>query len=158
MKIKTPSKKRFIIPALVGAGLLLGVLGYGAYAYVSNTWPFQAASTQNSDNEGSKINLDPPTQEEIDASQDAKKRLEEEQNNKPPQQDTEKQSVNVGIAFADVRGSNLEIRAFTNGVIRGDGTCTAKVQKDSIVIERSTPAFIDVSSTQCEPIQIQPPN
>jgi len=151
MKINTTTK-RFTLPAVI-IGLVVLFGGLTTYAYLTDSWPFTQEAQVQQDPTGADINLDPPTQQEIDASQDAKKRLDSEN---PPSTDpqTSKEDVEVGIAYANVRNSALEVRAFTNGVITGDGSCVVTASQGSVVIKRRTSAFIDVASTQCEPVRI----
>lgn len=164
MRIQTQkSAKKILIPVLVGFILLAG--GWTAYAYTQNLWPFGSSDTTNQSNDTSdsdnSINYDPPTQQEIDSSQDAKQRGEDT-NDASSDDDSsnnsgQKKSVDVGISYADIYGDNLEVRAFTNGVIEGTGTCTATVtMKDmpSMKVTQQSKAFIDASTTQCEPIKI----
>lgn len=165
MKIHTKKKsaKSRIVIALIVVLVLLG--GWIAYTYFSKVWPFATGTpAPSSTNSPSSINYDPPTKEEIDESQDAKKRGEsspdgsDEQSSQPnPTPSTPKKTANIGISYADIYRNNLEIRAFTNSVIEGTGTCTATVTMkgmESMRVTRTSKAFIDTSSTLCEAIYI----
>jgi len=92
------------------------------------------------------------SEEDIATSQDGKKNSSDE--NTAEGTPTPSGNVTVGVTFADVIGSNLEIRAFTPSVIEGDGKCTATLTKGTETVTQSSPAFIDATSTQCEPIYI----
>jgi hypothetical protein len=110
------------------------------------------------------INYNPPTQEEIDASQDAKKRNDEKNNEeKNPTDDkptinsnenssTPQKNASVGITYADVFDGKLEIRAFTDSVIEGNGTCVATIHSGGVTKEASSKAFVDATSSICQPI------
>lgn len=163
MKIRTNKKsaKSIIIIALIVALVLLG--GWIAYAYFSKIWPF--AETSNSlslTNDTGSINYEPPTENEVAEGQEAKKRPNEqnqntEQPSTPNNATGQKKTANIGISYADVYNNNLEIRAFTNSVIEGTGTCTAIVtmkDMESMRITKTSKAFIDTSSTLCEAIYI----
>ena len=150
---------RFVLISI--AILLIAAAGYVAYAFMSKSWPFAESSTEGSDS--STVNYNPPTQADTDASQDAKKRIAAEEDTEKSASDdssssnSSKKTVGVGVTYADIYNDNLEIRAFTNGVIEGTGTCTATAtMKDmpSMVITKSSEAFVDVSSSQCNPIYI----
>jgi len=112
-------------------------------------------------NDNQSVNYEPPTEREITDSQKAKKNPPKEEfaneqgstSSNPPQSNTDKKSVGVGIAFADIINNQLEIRAFTNSTIEG-GECTATASKDNKKVIKKVRAFIDASSTQCEAIFI----
>lgn len=70
------------------------------------------------------------------------------------QASTAKQTLPVGISFAGIVDNNVEVRAFISGIIEGNGTCIATFSKDGVEITESSPAFIDATTSQCEPIQI----
>ncbi len=60
----------------------------------------------------------------------------------------------VAISYAGATNGKVEIRAFIPSVIEGSGTCVARLVKNSKTVEASSKAFIDASSSQCEPIYI----
>ena len=149
MKINKQKKKTFTLIAALAAALLLIGAGVVAYTVLDN-------KNKPDPQKISDIDYSSPTSEEIEEGQDAKKNTYDNSQKNPTDEDTTsttKRSVNVGISFADIYNDNLEIRAFTNGIVEA-GTCTATVTKGSEKITKSTGAFIDVSSTQCEPIYI----
>lgn len=166
MQIKKPSKRNRL-PLIITAGVVLVlIIGWMAYAFVAKTWPFTEALNETSETrDANTVNYDPPTQEEIDESQDAKKRSETTSNDTDSKQSPDstsspkspKKTANVGISYADIYKGNLEIRAFTASVIEGTGTCTATVTMkgmESMRIVKTSEAFIDTSSTLCRPIYI----
>lgn len=63
-------------------------------------------------------------------------------------------TVPIGISFAGVIEDNVEIRAFISEVIEGSGTCTATLTRGSLSVTKSSSAFIDATTSQCEPIEI----
>lgn len=139
----------------IGAILVLGIGAYFAVAYTTKAmWPFIEHSASSS--EDTPINTSPPTNDEIDANQDAKKNNDERstQQEQDANQPGAKRTVEVGIAYADVYDNIIEIRAFTPSVIESNGTCTATLTQGSTQIVRTSKAFIDSSSSQCEPINI----
>lgn len=159
MKINRSNKQTKTIIIIASSVVISLVIGWGAFSYYKKVWPFaaQESVTPTSAEGDDSINLDPPTQQEIEESQDAKKRVtqtDQNPNESIDAEQSEKKSVGVGISFADVYKGNLEIRAFTNGAIQGTGTCTATVTKGGQTITKSVKAFIDTSSTQCHPIYI----
>lgn len=149
MKINKQKKKNLTIITIVVAALLL--IGGGVAAYMVMNNQNKADSQETND-----VNYDPPTDQEVEEGQDAKKDAYENAEN-PSSDDkstTEtKKSVNVGVSFADMYDGKLEIRAFTNGIVEA-GTCTATIKKAGEEITKTSGAFIDASSTQCEPIYV----
>lgn len=142
-----------VIAALI-AFLVLG--GYFVYAYTTKSaWPFKQA-TQTSSASSDGINYSPPTKQEAESSQDAKKDAYDDDNKVTPQQESNKRTVSVGIAFADYDPEEdaIDVRAFTPDVIEGDGTCTATFTKTGSTVTESSKAFVDFSSSQCQPILI----
>src|SRR5690606_31993992 len=108
MKINKQKKKNFkAIGLAVGALILIGG-GVAAYMIINNQ---NKADSQNS----SEINYDPPTEEEVQEGQNAKKDAYEESGSTPSdaKNTTSKKQVNVGVSYADIYDGNLEIRAFT---------------------------------------------
>jgi cytoskeletal protein RodZ len=144
---------------------LLVALAFVVLLGISITYTYYATDifSDNSvtSSEDSNINLDPPTEQEVKDSQDAKKHILEEDSTdseeptgeeKTPEQ-ADKKEATVGISYAGVTGENLEIRAFTPSIIEGTGTCTATLTKSGeTAVTESSEAFIDASSTICKPI------
>lgn len=166
MKINTKksSQRKYKTLIIVIAMLLLGVISYGTYAYVTKSlWPFQETQDTSIDADRGVNDVDygPPTEQDTANSQNAKERILEEgegsgndsNQSTSPSPDQPKQPVAITVSYAGIQNSQLEIRAFSSSVIEGSGTCTATITKSgSRTITRSTPAFIDASSTICEPI------
>ena len=163
MQIKKDKKsaKKYVPIVLIAVILLAG--GWITYTYLSKTWPFTSSDSKTSStSDGTSINYDPPTDQEVDESQDAKKRDNQEEQSKDTDKTPtdQKKSIDVGISYADISGKNLEIRAFTNNVIEGTGTCTATVvmkgmeNMEGMRVTKSSEAFIDATSTLCRPIYI----
>ena len=140
------------------ATAVLLLAGATALAYNQKWWPF--TSPENYIIDG--INYGPPTEEEIENSQNAKKDIIEEDENNDSSENTSNnggdfdlRKVNVGISHSEVFNGNVEIRAFVSGVVEGTGTCTATLtQSGAQTVTESKKAFIDSTTSQCEPILI----
>ena len=150
-KNKTYKKSLAIIVLLI----VLAVLGF--YLLIGDNrslWLFNnvnpGAKSENSDS----INYASPTKEEVEEGQDAKRRLIDDRAETEEKSTDEYKQVNVGVTFSEVVDRRLEIRAFTPSAIEGDGVCTANLQKGKIKVTESSPAFIDSTTTQCQPIFI----
>ena len=150
------SKKLFaIITASVVAVLALGYFGY---AYITkDAWPFTAEATDSNATSEDGINYNPPTDQEKQDSQDGKKNsASQDEANNPSSASTTKVSVGIAYAGYDDEEGMIDIRAFTTDVVEGTGTCTATLTKNGQTITRTSKAFVDSSSSQCEPILINP--
>lgn len=149
-------KKNKKVHLLIGitVALIIFISAYFSFAYSQSLWPFiERVGIKFSDDKG-EINYNPPTSEEIQEGQDAKKRIIETDEDNEEFPSSVKTTVSVGVAFADVVDGNLEIRAFTPSVIEGDGLCRAILKKDDVTITESSLAFIDSTTSQCRPIYI----
>lgn len=148
MKIRQQNKKKLTI--IFASVLTLALIGGGVAAYMVSTNQDTADSQ-----EINSVNYDPPTDQEVEDGQDAKKDAYEDTktDTSDDKNTTNKRSVNVGISYADIYNNNLEVRAFTNGIVEA-GTCTVTITKDGKVVTETSGAFIDASSTQCEPMFI----
>ncbi len=156
MKLHRKQKSPTKIILVSAAVLLLAGLGvYAFYAKQTDSWPFTQASDKTRDT--GEVNYGPPTEQEIEDSQDAKQRgdteetTEENSNNNQSAQST----IPVAISSASVIDNNLEIRAFTPGIIEGTGECTATVSNGNKKVTAKSTAFIDTSSSICQPILIE---
>lgn len=141
------------IPVIKKGAIIISILFIASFiAYLlyirANTPTTQRATESSSTN--NSINYNPPTEDEIQEGQDAKKRLISENED----DETSTNVVNVGIAFAEVVDDKLEIRAFIPSVIEGDGICTAILKKNEDTITSSSLSFIDSTTSQCRPIYI----
>lgn len=158
------TKKKTITKYWIIGGItfiLIATLGYLAYAYQSKAaWPFQTkeSDTTSENRDVNQVDYGPPSKEDVEQSQTGKQNATNEgssQNNATPTSpSTTKKSVAVGISFADVVDNKVEIRAFTPSITEGGGICTAQLQKGSMVVSVSSEAFIDSSSSVCNPIYI----
>lgn len=153
MRIATKhTPKKSLFPWIFTGLVVLSVIGYFSYAYISKSvWPFTATETTPSEKGVNEINYDPATEEEINNSQDGKKNsLNEVENDSA----TSLNKVRVGVSFADKEGENFEVRAFVTSVIEGTGTCTVSLTKGDKTVQGTSQAFVDASSSQCRPIYI----
>lgn len=162
MKAPRKQKKSLIIILTL---LVLALAGFVTFAYATKSvWPFyasndqsQTSSSTNQHGSSSSINYAPPTQQEIDNSQDGKKNSANQPGSTTPDDpQTNKKSVSVAISYADRSDdkTSIEVRAFTPDVIEGDGTCTARFTKDGQTVTGSSKGFVDATSTICQPINI----
>lgn len=148
-------KKRAIIITLVI--LLLIALSAGAFFFtpLKNKLFNNSTDIDTPTGPTSTVDYSGPSESDINESQNAKKNAENPATGTlPPTSSSEKKNVPIAVSYADVYNDNLEIRAFISGVIEGTGTCTATVTKNSTTVTESTSAFIDTSTTQCNPIYI----
>jgi len=158
MKTQKSNSSRKIILLFIVFTLLIGGFVYGIVAKNKDLWPFMAnksnSPTSESNSATDSINYNPPTDQEIQEGQDAKKRIIESSEEDETSSVSTKTTVGVGVAFADIVDGKLEIRAFTPNIIEGDGLCTAELKKDGATVTESSLAFIDSTTSQCRPIYI----
>lgn len=142
------NKKKFIVALLLALILLLAL---GALVYAKSWWPFQDSIARHQEIIRQKDIADPTYNSEKTNPADD----ETEDSATPENSDTDtKTDVQVGVASASKQGENLEVRAFVIGAIEGDGVCTAVLTKGTLTVSETSIAFIDTSTSQCEPIEI----
>lgn len=149
------TKRTIIVLASV---LLVSMAGYAAYATSNGLWPFSSNQTAHHSEADEADTSSSPTEVDESDSQSAKKEyVEDSKPNEPqaPAKSAGKKAVDVGVSFADIYDGKLEVRAFTSGTIES-GSCkvTAKHASSGSVVSESSKAFIDASTTQCEPVYI----
>ncbi|MDB5162034.1 MAG: hypothetical protein JWM52_542 [Candidatus Saccharibacteria bacterium] len=146
-QIKSSPKKR--IAMVITSLVVLAGVAFLIFFYLlgANKSSQPNGDTNSSTRSTNDVDYSGPSSEDVSNSQNGKKSGENSAT-------TLTENVMVGITFADVTGSNLEVRAFTPSVIEGDGTCTAVLTKNNETVKKSSPAFIDASSSQCRPIYI----
>lgn len=153
MKIQKKTKKSLkpVIISVIAVLLIAGSVGAYFLVLKNNQEPTDTP-------DDSSVNYEPPTKQEVDSSQDGKKNNSGQSEETPTSspQENGKRKVSVGIAFAnyDPDEKAVDIRAFTPDTIEGDGKCTATLTQGSKTVTQSSEAFIDSSSSQCEPILI----
>lgn len=148
--------------ALVGSAVVLVlVAAYGVGAKQLQLWPFSGPSKTFVNDPSGKVNYSPPTEQEIKNSQDAKKNSPEQEPSpkSSPSTNASKRPISVGISYAGINTEGkLEVRAFTPEIIEGSGTCTTTATNGSLTLTKSSPAFVDASSSICEPMYISSPD
>lgn len=159
MRSINQTKKKTNKPLVIVLASVLGVAllgGYSFAAYQNAWWPFQGLQTDTSEfnvvNE--KENATDPTYTSEKTKDGDETPSSSTDPDSPTSSPTAKTVVQVGISSASREGNYLEVRGFAAGAIEGDGTCTAKATHDGMTITGTSKAFIDASTTQCEPIQI----
>lgn len=163
MKITRKKQKlsKKLLPIVIISAVAVLALGYFGYTYVTkNTWPFAAQTINSAAKPEDSINYDAPTEQELENSQEAKEnnaqRSQSNTENVEPS-NTSTAPISVGVAYAayDTTKGMIDIRAFTPDVIEGTGTCTAELTLNGSTVTGESKAFIDFSSSQCEPILIK---
>lgn len=132
--------------------ILVGIITtYSVIAHDKGLWPFNMQAQQNPDT----TNTHQPTDKQSADSQDGKKNIPDDNNGKDSSSNTgDLKNIEVGVSFASVLGRDVEIRAFTPSVVESDGTCTALLTQGSATVLAESQAFIDSTTSQCQPIKI----
>ncbi len=166
MKIATPpprnKKRKIVITAVI---IVVVLVTTAAYMLLSGRfgWPqplFMSSNdtsvkSQDTERTVNDVDYSGPTKEDVDESQAAKEKIDQEQaDDNSTQTPAQQQTVSVAVSFADVSGTNFEVRAFVPTAIEGGGTCTATLTQGSSKVQKSSEAFVDTSSSQCRPIYI----
>jgi len=139
------------------------LLAFATYAVAAKQFgwttflPFLNDITQSSTSEvknktTNQVDYSGPSQSDTNNSQSGKQKNDTAKNEVNQPQDAK--NVSVAISFADIVNQNVEIRAFIPNIIEGNGKCTATLKMMNNILERTSDAFIDTSSTLCQPIYI----
>jgi cytoskeletal protein RodZ len=162
--IKNRKNKTIIILVVAIIALISIVSIYTAYARSQSLWPFVNTSSQNSQEPANSEDTNPstPSTNNTDPTYSGEKNNTGDinsgngQSSTPsnPDSATNRAKVQVGISSAGRQDSNVEVRAFISGAIEGNGTCTAIFTHNGRVIQATSKAFIDASTSQCEPIVV----
>lgn len=136
--------------------LVLVALVCSAYVYIFNGNLFGwSAGNNNGDTKIiDEVNYGPPTTQEINDGQSAKKAIINKTQTNNSNDTGSKQRIEVGIANAYKSDTDLEIRAFMPEIIEGNGKCMATLTKSTTKVTRTTEAFIDSTTTICRPLLI----
>lgn len=150
LKTKKSSKKTKIVLITVSVIVLIGVL-FTSLAYTQSLWPFQKTTVHPTSSDERDPNIPDPT-----FSSDKNDDINPAPLPEDTKTDNQKSPVSVALVFAGI-GTDpnmVEVRAFVSGIIEGNGTCTAALSKETLSVTETSPAFIDATTTQCEPILI----
>lgn len=151
--IRTEKNKKLRILVVVTAVILFaGLASYIVYANSNQLWPFLAKETPvESGHDTNSINYNPPTDKEVESSQDGKKNSSENTN-----ENETLTSINLIVSYAGLSDDKtaIEVNAYTPDVIEGTGKCTATLTKDSSTVNKESSAMVDARSSICEPILI----
>jgi hypothetical protein len=107
-------------------------------------------STENTDS-SSEINLQPPTDQELQAGDEIKEKQPPANNDEPeenPESTNQKQDVDVIITDASQYDDVIEVRAYMPGIFE-KGTCSVTMKNGNETFTIDETAFPDASSTIC---------
>jgi hypothetical protein len=104
--------------------------------------------------EQDEINLNPPTEEELQAVEDNKNKLSEEidkSNNAvpPPQKEDGKIDVKPVIGYIEIRDEQIRANGFISTMIEEGGTCTLTLSRGEQKVQTTTTSLADAQSTIC---------
>jgi cell division protein FtsN len=140
VKIKNLKNKKIIVGVLA----LLILAGAGFYFFQKNQ--NSESSPQVSD---PTINLDPPTEEDLQRAEDNKKEIVAEQDKSPASNSVRPaSSVKPVITYADQYGDVVEVGGYIS-LFEENGTCTATFTQGSKQITKSVKAVRSAQSTDC---------
>lgn len=143
--------KKVMIPIL-----LLAIVVAGSAVYLVSQKSHDQNESNNDTNE--QINYDPPTEEELAATEDNKNRIAEEQNaaetTTPQASQTEKTKVTPIIGYVESDTTSVRANGFISAVIEEGGTCTLTLRRQNSVIEANSKSLPDAQSTVCGLMEI----
>lgn len=129
-----------IVVVLIGASIL--------YKRYSERTVTPAESVQDS---GPKINLDPPTEQEINETEAHKERL----SNEAPRTTTDTNTYGkTKVTPIITSASQNELRSFISGIVEDGGTCIATFRQGSASFTKQSEGFGNVNTTICGVIQL----
>jgi cytoskeletal protein RodZ len=151
--MKRPKKFHFtrktVVLALV---IVVALTGGGVLAYQqtrpdnTSQTPVNPETSQNDDN----INLDPPTEEEKQETEQHKDNLTKE--NEQPTGGSAKASIT--IVDASQYGQDIEVRVMVSGVYEEGGICKVTFTQGSQSLSKQSKGFKDATTTTCPPITV----
>jgi hypothetical protein len=139
---------------IISAGLLVLVAGSILYFTKANNnhAGYVAGPASNQQN----INLNPPTEEEKKAGDEAKPQIvNEETNRNNGQSGSSKKVVMPVISYAGLYGNQVEVGAGVSGVFEDGGICTLTLQKDGVKQTASVTAVKGANSVDCPVMTVQ---
>lgn len=143
------NKKRLLVIAsllVLVAALTIGVLIVTDVINLSG----KNTNVQSPENIRNGVNYNPPTEEEVEQTQQNKDKLAEEGNENGSQETTS--SVQAILTRVDAtEGSSVEAVGYANGIYENNGTCTYTFTKGSQKVVRTTKGEKDASTTLCTP-------
>lgn len=131
------------------------LLVVGAFLYASKVNSRNNATSQTTADDASKINLDPPTEQEKQDTEDHKQDIVDKQNNpSPPPPQPGGRTITVAITDAGQYGPEVEVRAYTADVYETGGVCTFTFSKDGTTITKKTDGIKDARTTICTTLTV----
>jgi hypothetical protein len=147
------STKKINLSLTMAFVLVIVILSAGALVLLS-----KRENTNSTEAPNGEIQFRPPTEEELQAAEDNKKRLSEEidkQAQNPTQpSDGNKASVKPVIGYVEVSGDQVNANGFISTMIEEGGTCTLTLTKGSETAQTTNTALADAQSTVCGLMQI----
>ncbi len=139
------SKRTWLI---IIAALALVVIGGAVYAWYSRSKPSESTSN---------VNTNPPTQEEKDAGNAAKKDTVDTppaQTTPPPRSGSGKTNVAVTISAATQTDTTVQIRGLISTVVDSTGNCTLTLTKGASTVTKTAGTQALANSTTCQGFNI----
>jgi len=131
--------------SVIGIVALL-VIGSALYITLNNRNDSQDNAQQTTSN-SSKVNLDPPTEQELTETDQHKDDLANQNPTPPTPIPGTKKSVQPIISYAD----KTTVNAYVPGIFEDGGVCTATFTQGSQTVSKTSEGFQNASYTQCAP-------
>jgi hypothetical protein len=119
---------------------------------------YNSSSISQENNGQDEINLNPPTEDELQAVEDNKIKIsdeiDKEQNTSSEPTEGNKTTVKPIIGYIEVGDEQIRANGFISTMIEEGGTCTLTLRKGTQTAQTSTTSLADAQSTICGLIQI----
>lgn len=144
------SRKTKIVYIILAAAIIAAI-AFIAYAYTFGN---------NSSNEGTgsnKVNTSPPTREQLEAGEEAKRKtIENELDQKTPDDsDSTPQQLSVSFTAVNQNGAVVSIRSLIADIVSQSGTCTLTVTNGSNSTTKTAATQALANSSTCQGFDIQ---
>lgn len=141
-KESSSNLKRLLIPVLVV--LLVVTVITTLLANRSNN----NQKSPNSPDTNSGINLDPPTETDLEETDQHKQEIIDRQNSIAPPSGVQK-AVTPIITFAEQADNQIEVGSYVPGIFESGGTCTLTITKSDINLVKQESGVKDATTTRC---------
>ncbi len=152
-KKSSPNKLFAILAVLILlAGLLFVLEKTGVINLYEKPKSTQANPTPD------EINLNPPTEEELQTVENNKLRIADEEIKNDQVKDSisedQKRIVKPIIGYLEIKDGAVRANGFISSVIEEGGTCTLTLVKDSLIQQTTSTSLADAQSTVCGLMEI----
>lgn len=150
--MKKVLQKKLIISA-AGVALALIIIGY-LVIQLQNPQTAQTPTSASTESD-TNISYGPPTEEEKAQAEKHKDDLAKQNNTPPPpSNNNKKKPVTPIIINARQSDQQIMVSGFVSGILENDGICSTVFTRGNWKLTKTSQAFANVSTTDCQPFNI----